>query len=256
MLPSAHLDIEYSPLQERLLEPTPQDFAAREIVKHAHGAGAQQNLAKRKLDALGNVRGVSGFANDERRQAQLRNQLELTASLAEISKRSAEEKECRKSADVEKLLGEVPKALENYQTHSGDLMKLTKNQLRAVAFAKFGGVTLKESDAKPFLVQELSKLIAKQPTVLRLLAAPAVAHAPAAAAPAVAHAPAAAAPAVALAPAAAAPAGAHNPAAAEPAVAAPAAGLVFAHPIPSNMNVSGFGYAVATPVLSPSEYFS
>jgi hypothetical protein len=35
-----------------------------EIAKHAHGEGAKQVMAKRKLDSLGNVRGDCGFAND------------------------------------------------------------------------------------------------------------------------------------------------------------------------------------------------
>ena len=45
-----------------------------EIAKHAHGEGAKQVMAKRKLDSLGNVRGDCGFANDPERMKRLKGQ--------------------------------------------------------------------------------------------------------------------------------------------------------------------------------------
>ena len=42
-----------------------------EIAAHCHGEGAKQKLAKRKIDAVGNLRGESGFANDEVRLKRL-----------------------------------------------------------------------------------------------------------------------------------------------------------------------------------------
>ena len=56
-----------------LLDPTPIDFAMHEIASHCHGEGAKQRLSKRKIDALGNVRGASSFANDPVRLKRLTN---------------------------------------------------------------------------------------------------------------------------------------------------------------------------------------
>ena len=52
LTPSAHLDVEFSSVQQKLLNPTPLDYAKHEIMSHAHGEGAKQSMAKRKLDAL------------------------------------------------------------------------------------------------------------------------------------------------------------------------------------------------------------
>ena len=67
LLPSKYLDVEVSPTQQQLLNPKAIDFMMHEIAKHAHGEGAKQVMAKRKLDSLGNVRGDCGFANDPER---------------------------------------------------------------------------------------------------------------------------------------------------------------------------------------------
>ena len=59
-----------------------------EIAKVTTGEGATQAMAKRKLDALGNVRAHCGFANDEKRLKRLRQQMALADSLADISKQT------------------------------------------------------------------------------------------------------------------------------------------------------------------------
>lgn len=62
-----------------------------EIMQHSHGEGAKQCLAKRKLDALGNIRGESGFANDTVRMGKLKAQLQLADSLAAINRAASNE---------------------------------------------------------------------------------------------------------------------------------------------------------------------
>ena len=80
-----------------LLNPTAQDFTMHEIMSHAHGKGAAQALRKRKLDALGNIRGHSGLANDAQRLKRLKSQLNLLQSIAHISKAKADESAAAKS---------------------------------------------------------------------------------------------------------------------------------------------------------------
>ena len=69
--PSSYLACEISSVQQKLLNPKSIDYAMHEIVSHAHGEGAKQAMAKRKLDALGNIRGDCGFANDPERMKRL-----------------------------------------------------------------------------------------------------------------------------------------------------------------------------------------
>ncbi|KAL1528594.1 hypothetical protein AB1Y20_009934 [Prymnesium parvum] len=56
---------------------------------------------------------------------------------------------------------------------AGDAGKLTKKEMCAVAFASYGGHTLKELLAKSKLVEELSKLMQARPAVLEACAVPA-----------------------------------------------------------------------------------
>ena len=84
--PSAALDVEYSKQQQHVINPRASDYTMHEIAKHAHGADAQQAMAKRKLDNLGYVRGDCGIANDADRIRRLKNHLHLQMSMAAISK--------------------------------------------------------------------------------------------------------------------------------------------------------------------------
>ena len=88
LTPSLYLDVEMKPVQQRLLNPKPVDFMMHEIAKTTTGEGAKHAMAKRKLDALGNVRAHCGMANDPKRIKRLEEQLDLASSLVEISKQT------------------------------------------------------------------------------------------------------------------------------------------------------------------------
>ena len=68
-------------------------------------------MAKRKLDAMGNVRGTCGFANDPERLKRLKSQLQLADSLSEINKVTAEEKALKNSKDTAELVDKAPAAM-------------------------------------------------------------------------------------------------------------------------------------------------
>jgi hypothetical protein len=137
-------------------------------------------MPKRKLDALGNMRGASGFANDEDRQKRLRAQLDLADSLADISKQTSNERALKNSQDTAVLVDKAPAALEKLTTkvlylltlldcaislraHSpsilrrmppqgGDFGKLTMPEMKSIAFVKFGGQELKGDKAAHVLL--------------------------------------------------------------------------------------------------------
>jgi hypothetical protein len=155
-------------------------------------------MAKRKLDALGNVKSHSGFANDPARLKKLQGQLDLAASVAEIKRQDAAAAAALKSTATAELALKAPAAVQRLKEKQGDVGALTMAEMGAIAFINFNGHVLK--GPKQVHIDGLQKLIAAQPSVLNL-AAPAapllaltMAPAPAAAAPAAA-APAAPAPA-------------------------------------------------------------
>lgn len=175
LAPSAYLDVEMTSVQQRLLDPSAQDYAMHEIARHAHGDGAKQALAKRKLDAIGNVRGHSGFANDEARCQRLKNQLNLVASLAEIAKEAENDKATKKSQRMSEMVNSAPAAIAKLKRHGADVAKLTIEEMKSIAHTHFGGAVL--SGVKSAHAIALQKLIDAQPSILSALlaaAAPAI----------------------------------------------------------------------------------
>ena len=164
--PSSYLDIEFTAGQQKLLDPTPQDFMMHEIMSHSHGVGAQQALAKRKLDSLGNLRGTSGLANDAARLKRMRAQLELAGSLAEISKARASDDQGKKMAATRELTELAPAAITKLKCAGLDVQKITKKEMVAIAFTAFGGIALSLSEPKPTLADKLTKLMQEQPGVI------------------------------------------------------------------------------------------
>jgi hypothetical protein len=63
-LPSSYLDVEFTKLQgDKILNPQPEDYSAGAILRDTVGHGAKQKLARRQLDAVGDVRSACGVAN-------------------------------------------------------------------------------------------------------------------------------------------------------------------------------------------------
>ena len=151
------------PTQQQLLNPKAIDFMMHEIAKHAHGEGAKQVMAKRKLDSLGNVRGDCGFANDPER---MKGELQLADSLAGISKELTEEKATKTSLLTAGLIEKAPAAILKLKEKNGDPMLITIAEMSAVAFVSFNGAVLKGDKAAH--ARALSALMKAQPTIIGL----------------------------------------------------------------------------------------
>ena len=163
--PSAHLDVEVTRRQQAvILNPTPQDYTMQEIAATCHGEAAKQNMPKRKLDALGFLRGESGIQNGPLRLKRLKNQLALASSLAEISKQNDDSKALQTSETVAKLIEMAPDALIKLKDKGDDPAKLTMLELKAIAHAKFGGQVL--TGNKQNHVDAIVKLRMAQPAVI------------------------------------------------------------------------------------------
>ena len=119
LVPSKMLNVEYTQLQQTLINPKPVDYAMREIARHAHGTSAKQAMARRKLDNIGYVRGDSGFANDPDRILRINNQLKLMESVAAISKETSNAKAAETSLENLKLIEAAPAALAKLRRRMG-----------------------------------------------------------------------------------------------------------------------------------------
>ena len=139
-----------------------------EIARHAHGTGAKQAMARRKLDNIGYVRGDSGFANDPDRILRINNQLKLMESVAAISKETSNAKAAETSLENLKLIEAAPAALAKLQEKDWDVSKLTMPEMCAIAVKHFKGTVLKGN--KMTHTKLLNELITAQPGVLQAAA--------------------------------------------------------------------------------------
>ena len=164
-LPSAYLGVEVSKDQVEILVPSEKDLLIGAIIKDAGGEGATKKLAKRKLNNTGAITNHCGVQNNPARLKKLKDALELTSSLAEISALSKANKDKDKRKTDTELMDSAPAALQKLNRLNGDVAKITKKEICAISFRFFGRM-YKEVDAKPTLMAGLTGLIAEQPDVL------------------------------------------------------------------------------------------
>jgi len=95
--PSAHLDATISDDQKVLLCPSYKNTLQGFIVYHVKGKGAQNKLAKHRLDMMsGNVASCSRCMNDPKHLKQIQEVNQLAATVAEVSADVDNEKEAIK----------------------------------------------------------------------------------------------------------------------------------------------------------------
>ena len=151
--------------QVEILVPSEKDLLIGAIIKDAGGEGATKKLAKRKLNNTGAITNHCGVQNNPARLKKLKDALELTSSLAEISALSKANKDKDKRKTDTELMDSAPAALQKLNRLNGDVAKITKKEICAISFRFFGRM-YKEVDAKPTLMAGLTGLIAEQPDVL------------------------------------------------------------------------------------------
>ena len=165
--PSSYLDVEITAEQKMILAPTAQDPMCRALMADAGGQGAQKNLAKRKLDNIGDVKAYCGIQNDAERIRKLQAVGELAASISEIPRadkaaRVAKKIKVKVSSN---LLDAAPAAVAKLKVKGGDISKLTKPQISSLAL-KYFGTHLLATKPKGDLVTALRKETTAKPTVL------------------------------------------------------------------------------------------
>ena len=165
--PSTYLEIDVSPDQKTILNPTAQQLTVQAILKDAGGAGATKKLAKRKLNTSGAFTSHCGLQNHPGRVKKMLSAMELTASMAEVSAASKANKDNDQRMANTELMDLAPAALLklNCDKLNGDVSKMTKKKICAISFRFFGRL-YKESESKPKLVACLEGLISDQPDVL------------------------------------------------------------------------------------------
>ena len=86
------------------IQPTGQDLTRGQIIKDAVGDGAKLKVARRKLNSIGNMHGHCAVLNSDRNLKCMRDDLQLTDAIAEISRGDAAANAVKKSEEEENLI--------------------------------------------------------------------------------------------------------------------------------------------------------
>ena len=105
LLPSQALNLEHTPAQQKLLNPTYKHVLTGYILYDCKGKGAKQKLAKRRLDMIeGNVASYSRCLNDPKRLKLIKEANDLAATIAEVTAEKEDLKAQRKQLAMKKSL--------------------------------------------------------------------------------------------------------------------------------------------------------
>jgi len=148
-----------------VLNPSEQDYTLGAIMKAAGGGGGLVAGPKRKLDAIAAVRGHSGLLNDEKCLRRLRAQLDLAQSVSEIKSQERLAKKAKTEAATGELFDVAPRALTKLRSKGGDVTKLFKNEVHAIAYRYFA-TTLDGKLKSGYLTAALEELIKSRSGVL------------------------------------------------------------------------------------------
>ena len=135
------------------------------IMVAAGGSEGTINQPKRKFDAVIGIRGHSCFMNDEKDLKLMTGQLDLAESIAEYTRANVPAKKSKKEAKVSGLFDLGPTTLLKLREKSGDVTKITKKEMCAIA-SRYFSVALEENNKKELLVAALKAQVAARPGVL------------------------------------------------------------------------------------------
>jgi len=133
-------------------------------MKAAGGGGGLIAGPKRKLDTTAAVRGHSGLLNDEKCLRRLRAQLDLAQLVSEIKSQERLAKKAKTEAATGELFDVAPGVLTKLRSKGGDVTKLFKNEVHAIA-CRYFATTLDGKLKSGYLAAALEELIKSRPGV-------------------------------------------------------------------------------------------
>ena len=99
--PSDFLNVEITDKQCEFLSPTAKDVLFGSMLHDTKGKGAVRKAAKRKLDFVdGSINSYSKLLNDTKRMEEMKQHLQLVATVAEVSEEQELQKERRKNKRI------------------------------------------------------------------------------------------------------------------------------------------------------------
>ena len=171
--PSPFLDLEITKENKKVLVHTRQILCGknlpskREIFADAYRTGATKKLARRKIDAMGRFKPHCAMVNDEKAMRCFENYMQMSASIAEISKNDKEHKKQKLESLIFEYQNLYRVAVEKL-TKFQNATKITKKEICAILHVRcneFVDVN-KSINTKPKLVDRLLEIFCSNPTLM------------------------------------------------------------------------------------------
>ena len=162
---SHHLDISVGRRQMECIQPTAQELTRGQIIKDAVGDGAKLKVARRKLNSIGNMHGHCAILNSDRNLKCMRDDLQLTDAIAEISRGDAMANAARKEEEESNLLSTAGIATKKLEEKNRDVNSVTVKEIQSILFAVYNvtltGSKLRKPDFVSRLKVEMEKNLGK-----------------------------------------------------------------------------------------------
>ena len=131
----------------------------RRIIEDTSGCNATLQIAKRKIDFIGNIKSHSWLPNKKENLAKLKNKFELFDSIACIQEKEKNDKLLKSASADNEMIAHLPKACDRLKEFKNDLKRLTKKDICCILLVLFK-VNMKESlHNKSQFVSELESKI-------------------------------------------------------------------------------------------------
>lgn len=153
---SAYLDLEVNHRQMECVQPTEDDFRRADVLRDAVGDGAMRKISKRKLTTLGYLQGHCGIVNSKETLKRMKQDLDLSVSVAEIHRLEALESKKKKAEEEDKHKGKAPAAALKLEEKKRNLDDMYVKEMICLLFTIYN-VTCAKSVRKPDVIRRLKK---------------------------------------------------------------------------------------------------
>ena len=162
---SKHLDLSLGKRQMECIQPSEHELKRGHIIRDAVGDGAALKVARRKLNTIGNMHGHCAVLNGAENLKRMRDDLQLTDAIAEISRGDAAANAVKKAEEEGNLIDGAAAAAMKLEEKDRNVAALTVKEIKSLLFAVYvvtlSASKLRKPDYVTYLMTEMEKDITK-----------------------------------------------------------------------------------------------
>ena len=173
LAPTKGLNVEFEKDSLECIQPKPEELRRGAVLRDAFGDRAQRKCAQRKLNNIGSVNGQSAILNSHENMAKMQDNLEFSASLAEINRKETKEKEEKRKQADEDHEAKAPLAATKLEKKGRVVSAITVKEIEAILYKVYNetlsGPNLRKPDYVKALENQFERNIRKYEEFVRSL---------------------------------------------------------------------------------------